>query len=60
VREDRTATGVTLNQLAIAIGVNPTNLSRLERGLEQNTKRTQMALDRLADLIDSEAPRQDP
>lgn len=60
VREDRTAAGVTLNQLAIAIGVTPTNLSRLERGLEQNTKRTQMALDRLADLIDSEAPRQDP
>lgn len=50
VGEARTAAAVTLTQLAIAIGVTPTNLSRLERGLEQNTKRTQLALDRLADL----------
>lgn len=49
VREARTAAGITLTQLAIAIGVTPTNLSRLERGLEQNTKRTQLALDRLAE-----------
>ncbi len=55
VRAARSAAGVTLTQLAIAIGVTPTNLSRLERGLEQNTKRTQLALDRLADLNDNAA-----
>jgi transposase len=53
VREARSAAGVTLTQLAIEIGVTPTNLSRLERGLEQNTKRTQLALDRLADITGS-------
>lgn len=55
VREARTAAGITLTRLAIAIGVTPTNLSRRERCLEQNTKRTRLALDRLADLNDPAA-----
>ncbi len=36
----------------VIVRITPTNLSRLGRGLEQNTKSPQLALDRLAKLTD--------
>jgi transposase len=45
LRDSRVATGVTLTELATALGITPTKLSRLERGLEHNTKTIRRALD---------------
>jgi transposase len=45
LRDSRVAAGVTLTELATALGITPTKLSRLERGLEHNTKAIRRALD---------------
>jgi transposase len=45
LRDSRVAAGVTLTELATALGITPTKLSRLERGLEHNTKTIRRALD---------------
>jgi transposase len=44
-RDSRVATGVTLAELATALGITPTKLSRLERGFEHNTNTIRRAHD---------------
>lgn len=45
LRDSRITAGITLTELATALGITPTKLSRLERGLEHNTKTIRRALD---------------
>ncbi len=45
LRAARIAAGITLTALAISLSVAPTNISRLERGLEHHTARVHQALE---------------
>ena len=45
LRNSRLAAGVSLTELATTLGITPTKLSRLERGLEHNTNAIRRALD---------------
>jgi transposase len=50
LRAARISAGITLTALAIVIGVAPTNISRLERGIDHNTTRIRQALHQLTKM----------
>lgn len=48
LRNARVAAGITLTALAVSLSVAPTNISRLERGIDHHTTRIQQALETIA------------
>jgi transposase len=50
LRAARVAAGVTLTALAVSLSIAPTNISRLERGIDHHTTRIRQALETITEM----------